>query len=98
LDEHTAIPDLIVIGEASWQRLSEQQQAWVQAAAQAAAEFQYTLWAEAVEDALTQLEAADITIHRPDKAPFIEAVQPLYDDLRISAPELYERVQTIRQN
>ncbi|MFU8847703.1 MAG: TRAP transporter substrate-binding protein [Opitutales bacterium] len=96
LDEHTSIPDLIVIGEASWQRLSPQQQEWVQAAAQAAAEFQYELWAEAVEEALTQLEAANITIHRPDKAPFIEAVQPLYEALRASAPELFKLVEAIR--
>lgn len=97
LDEHTSIPDLIVIGEASWQRLSKQQQQWIQASAEAAAEFQYDLWAEAVEEALAQLEAAGITIHRPDKAPFIEAVQPLYEDFRKSAPELDELVRAIRQ-
>ncbi len=98
LDETTSIPDLIVIGEASWQRLSEQQQEWVQASAQAAAEFQYELWAESVEEALTQLEAANITIHRPDKTPFIEAVQPLYEEFRKNAPELDELIQAIRQN
>jgi len=98
LDETTSIPDLIVIGEASWQRLSEQQQEWVQASAQAAAEFQYELWAESVEEALTQLEAAGITIHRPDKTPFIEAVQPLYEEFRKNAPELDALIQAIRQN
>jgi TRAP-type C4-dicarboxylate transport system substrate-binding protein len=96
LDEHSAIPDMLSIGEASWQRLSEQEQAWVLESVQATAEFQYALWAKAENSALEQLAAAGVTIYRPEKAPFISAVAPLYESFKQEEPRLYKLIEQVR--
>ncbi len=97
LDEHTSIPDLLLIGEPTWQRLSAQEREWIEASARAAAEYQYDLWARAVAESLAELQDAGITVHRPDKAPFSDAVQPLYTSFREASPKLFEIVESIRQ-
>ena len=81
LDEHSAPPDVLLISTWRWSQLTEQQKAWVEEAIDASVAHQRVLWQEATEAALAAVEAAGITVIRPDKAPFREAVAPLYDDL-----------------
>ncbi len=81
LDEHAAPPDVLLIGTHTWNRLSAQQQAWLAQAVQESVAFQRLRWQEATEVALEALEEAGVTVVRPDKRPFQEAVQPLYDAL-----------------
>lgn len=97
LDEHTAIPDMLVMSEASWLRLNEQEQAWVIDSVEATATYQYQLWEQAELEALKTLEAQGVTIHRPNKAPFIEAVIPLYEEFERSEPELSKLIKSIRK-
>lgn len=96
-DEHSAIPDVLIMGESSWQRLSEQEQAWLMDSVEAATAHQSTLWAQAENNALETLEEQDVTIFRPDKEPFMKAVEPLYLDFKKSDPKLYQLVEEIRQ-
>jgi tripartite ATP-independent transporter DctP family solute receptor len=96
LDEHSAIPDILTIGEASWTRLSPTQKSWVKASAQAAAKYQYQLWSQAEIEALETLKAAGVTIYRPDKTPFMQAVLPLYEAFKEDEKELYKLVKQIR--
>ncbi len=81
LDEHSAPPDVLLISTWRWNQLSAQQQAWVEEAIEASVTHQRALWVEATEDALAAVEAAGVTVIRPDKAPFREAVTPLYEEL-----------------
>lgn len=86
LDEHTAAPDVVVMGLDKWESLSPQQQQWAQQAMDASAVFQRELWQKASDDALVELEANGVTINRPDKTPFREAVKGLrasYEGTRI---------------
>ncbi|WP_411845014.1 TRAP transporter substrate-binding protein [Roseibacillus persicicus] len=97
LDEHSAIPDVVTYSAASWNRLSEQERAWVSESLKAAVAYQHELWAKAEKDALIELQKQGVTIHRPDKAAFIEAVQPLYQDFQATEPKLYRRIEPLRQ-
>ncbi len=86
LDEHTAAPDVVVMGLTKWNSLTEQQREWTQQAMDISAEFQRELWQQASEEALIELEAMGVTITRPDKTPFREAVKGLrasYEGTRI---------------
>jgi tripartite ATP-independent transporter DctP family solute receptor len=94
LDEHTAVPDVLVISTIICERLTPQQQAWIRIAAQESAELQKELWRESTEEALRVVEAAGVTIIRPDKAPFAERVQGLIDTFRAD-PTLGELVRAI---
>lgn len=89
LDEHTVLPDMILVGTHLWDRLSKQEQEWLQTAMDSSVVYQRKLWAESEKEALEAVEKAGVTIVRPDKTAFENAVQPLYskykDDKEISA-------------
>jgi tripartite ATP-independent transporter DctP family solute receptor len=77
LDEHTAVPDVLVMSEPIWQRLTVQQQVWVRQAARASAAHQRQLWAEATREALDAVRADGVEVVEVDKAPFQARVQGL---------------------
>jgi tripartite ATP-independent transporter DctP family solute receptor len=97
LDEHTAIPDVVIISTKVWERLSPEEQKWVQEAADESAVHEYKLWAESTAESMRELEAAGVTITYPDKEPFRKAVEGVYEQLKIQQPEIYEIVQAIRE-
>ena len=95
LDEHTTIPDVLLISTIVWEALSPQEQAWLQEAADESAQYQKVLWQKASDDALKALEEGGIEIIRPDKAPFVESVAPIYESFK-SEPEVYDIIQRIQ--
>lgn len=78
LDEHTFVPDVLLVSLPVWDKLTTQQRGWLQAAADDSVAFERQLWREATGEALAALAAAGVTITRPDKAPFIDAVRPMH--------------------
>jgi len=78
LDEHTFVPDVLLVSLPVWQKLTARQRDWLQAAADDSVAFERQLWREATREALASLQAAGVTITRPDKAPFIQAVLPMH--------------------
>lgn len=79
LDEHTFVPDVLLVSTRTWQNLSARQQGWLQQAAEDAADLQRLLWAEATEEALAQVRAAGVVIIEPEKVTFSNAVRPMYE-------------------
>ncbi|WP_259371343.1 TRAP transporter substrate-binding protein [Parasphingorhabdus cellanae] len=77
LDEHVSAPDVVVMSQSIWDRLSVQQQGWVREAMNRSVAFQRELWRRATDSALRDLEANGVKINRPNKAPFRIAVQKL---------------------
>lgn len=78
LDEHTAVPDVILIGTDSWSRLSEQQRTWLREAVAASVVFQRTLWREQTDVALAAVTKAGVTVIKPDKQLFQQQVAELH--------------------
>lgn len=81
LDEHTAVPDVLIMSLHVWQNLSPQQQAWVTRAAQDSIVYQRAAWQQASDEALAAVKAAGVTVIYPDKEPFRQAVQPFHQSL-----------------
>jgi tripartite ATP-independent transporter DctP family solute receptor len=79
LDEHLRIPDMLLISNIFWNRLTPDQQQIIQQAADVCAKFQYNLWEKRETEALGKVRQAGVTIIEPDVTPFIEAVQPLWN-------------------
>lgn len=94
LNEHTFVPDVLVIGTNTWQRLTDEQRQWVQEAADESAIFQRQAWREASDAALAAVEEAGVTIIYPDKEPFMERVNDLYASLR--GDPLYSLITRVR--
>ncbi len=95
LDEHTGLPDVLLISTIIWDQLTPQQQDWVQQAADASAEYQKILWKSATDEALQKVREAGVEIIYPDKEPFAQRVAHLYDEY-IDMPEIYSLIEEIR--
>lgn len=96
LNEHTAVPDVLVISTIVWNDLNEQQKKWLQESADESYQYQKKLWQESVRESLEAVQAAGVQVIYPDKAPFEEKVKPLIEEYR-SEPEVYELIQKIKE-
>jgi len=74
LDEHTAVPDILLMSLHIWESLTPEQQGWLQQAVDDSVVYQRELWEKASNEALAAIEASGVEIIRPDKAPFMAAV------------------------
>jgi tripartite ATP-independent transporter DctP family solute receptor len=77
LDEHTAVPDILLMSLHIWEGLSPEQQGWLQQAVDDSTVYQAQLWEQASNDALAAIEASGVEIIRPDKTPFMAAVEDM---------------------
>lgn len=96
LDEHTTIPDVLIMSTHLWNSLTENEQGWLQEAADASVQYQRELWAAAEKHALAEVEKAGVTVSRPDKAPFKEKVKPVYDAYKDNV-EIYNLINRIQE-
>ncbi|MFK7980715.1 MAG: TRAP transporter substrate-binding protein [Saprospiraceae bacterium] len=95
INEHTAVPDILVIGTEVWNRLTSQEQEWLQEAADEAKTYQRKLWQAAEQEALDAVVAAGVEIIRPDKTVFSEKTKSLFDAYK-DQPEKYQLIQDIQ--
>ncbi len=96
LDEHTSVPDVLIISTVVWNGLSDEQQQLLLHAAKDAAEYQKEIWHIATDEALAQVEKAGVKIYRPDKSLFEKKVAPMIEAYRSTEPEIYELIQKIK--
>jgi tripartite ATP-independent transporter DctP family solute receptor len=82
LDEHTSIPDVIIIGTHFWDNLSQQEQVWLMQAMDQATAFQRQLWEESTTMSLQEVAKAGVEIIKPDKTLFKEGVKLIYEELK----------------
>ncbi len=95
LDEHTMIPDVLIISKKIWDGLTEQEQKWLQRAIDDSVVKQRELWAISEKESLEEVEKAGVTVTYPEKAPFaakVEHIPELYKDNE----RLYQLIQRIQ--
>lgn len=97
LDEHLMVPDLLLISTLQWNKLSAEEQGWIQAAADSSSTYQFQVWQESEKEALAAVEAAGVEIFYPDKKPFMEMTAPIYEQYKESDPKFYKLIQRIRE-
>jgi len=77
LDEHTSIPDVIVIGTHIWDQLSMAEKSWLKLAMNESTIYQRKLWLEATNEALEAVIAAGVDVRVADKSRFKNSVKSL---------------------
>jgi tripartite ATP-independent transporter DctP family solute receptor len=82
LDEHTYIPDILLMSTVVWNNLSTQEQQWLQKAVDESVEYQKKLWKDANEDALKKVQELGVQVTYPDKKPFRDAVKEMYQSFK----------------
>lgn len=95
LNEHTRVPDVMIISTVVWNRLSEQEQNWLQEAANESVVAQRKFWAESEIESLQKVQEAGVSVTYPDKEPFAAKVQELLNGYQ-SKPELYQLIERIQ--
>ena len=97
LDEHQTIPDVLLMSQVVWERLSAEQQQMLQQAVDESRRYQREIWIGMVQESLAKVQEAGVEVGYPDKAPFMEKVQPLYEQFKVTHPREYWLVERIRQ-
>ncbi|GAA4440981.1 TRAP transporter substrate-binding protein [Pontibacter saemangeumensis] len=95
LNEHTMVPDILLVSTKVWEKLTPQEQQWLQEAAEESAVVQRKLWQEAEEEALREVKKAGVEVSYPDKEPFAKMVEPLYESYK-TEPEVYSLIKRIQ--
>jgi len=95
-NEHTSIPDILVIGTLTWNKLSEQEKDWLMEAVEEATVLQRKLWQDAEREALREIEKAGVQVSYPDKSLFEEKAKPMLQSLKEKNGHLYELIQEIK--
>ena len=97
-DEHTRIPDIIVLSAKIWNSMSEEQQQVIKTCAAEATEDYKASWEafenEVIDNAVNNFGVE--LVKDVDIAAFQEAVQPIYEKLKTDDPEVYGVVEQIR--
>lgn len=96
LDQHLIVPEVLVMSQIAWDRLTEEDQELILQAARDSVPVMRELWFERERASEEIVRAAGVEIITDiDKAPFIEAMAPVYE-AHVSNPELRDLVERIR--
>ena len=79
LDEHTWVPDVLLISTHVWESLDPHEREWLREAVASSVTEQRRLWKAASEHALAEVRAAGVEIIRPDLAGFRQAAEPMFE-------------------
>ena len=93
LDEHTAVPDILIMSTVVWNRLTEQEQEWLQEAVDESVPYQKKLWKDACDVAFAEVTKAGVEVINPDKTPNMQAVQGMHDSYK--GTSIYDLIQEI---
>lgn len=99
LDEHTSVPDVLMISTMSWEKLTEKEKKWLEDAALRSSIYQRKLWLEDEEKSMQQIKKSGVTIiprEKIDREAFREAVKEMYKEAS-SDSTIGELIQKINQ-
>ena len=97
LDEHTIIPDVLLINTNKWDQLSAEEKKWLAVAAKHSIAYQRKLWLASEKEALTAVAKAGVKIIRPKKELFSEKLNILYESFRENE-EVFELIKKIQND
>jgi tripartite ATP-independent transporter DctP family solute receptor len=95
IDEHTAIPDILLISTLVWNDLTQQEKEWLQKAVDESVLYQKKLWEEATRQALEEVQKVGVQIIYPDKQPFLSSIQSMYDSQK--GTPVYDLIQEVKE-
>nr|WP_229064361.1 TRAP transporter substrate-binding protein [Morganella morganii] len=96
LDEHTMVPDVLVMSTKSLDKLTPEQQEIVKQAAKDSAQTMAKLWEASEKEERAKVEKQGVEFITVDKVTFQDAVKPMYEDIAKSNPELSKMADRIR--
>ncbi|MDX1471473.1 MAG: TRAP transporter substrate-binding protein [Flavobacteriaceae bacterium] len=96
VDQHTAIPDILVFSSIIFEGLTEQEKKWITESAKEAAVKQRELWEAAEKEALAEIKKAGVNIIYPDIEKFKEKSESVVEGLKQNDTALFNLAQQIK--
>jgi len=97
LDEHTMLPDILIISKEVWDNLKPEFQEILLEAVRESVEYQREIWAQAEEADMNIVQDAGVKVVRPDKGPFRESVRSVWDEFEgTDMGELIKQIQEVK--
>ena len=97
IDEHTTIPDIVLISMKTWNKLTPEVQKMIQEAADESKVYQKQLWQEESDKDLKKVEEEGVKVSYPDKEPFREKVKKMLDSYQgTEVGELVRQIQEVQ--
>ncbi len=97
LDQHSSIPDVLLIGTKYWEQLSAEEKSWIQEAADESAHAQKEFWKESVEKSMKTAREAGVEVIIPEKSLFAEKSKSVVKNFIIQYPEMASIVEQIKK-
>ena len=89
ISEHLIIPEVLVVSKKTWDTLTPEQQEIVRVAGANSTKLQRELWAEREKKSMEVVKAGGTTVNMiEDKAPFQEAMVPVYEGYLAANPDM----------
>jgi tripartite ATP-independent transporter DctP family solute receptor len=79
IDEHTVLPDVVLMSTHLWNTLNDQEQQWIQKAMDLSVIEQRRLWSVSEQESLEAVKAAGVQVSYPDKIPFAKMSKTVAD-------------------
>jgi len=96
LDQHSFVPDVLLIGTKYWEKLSKDEKLWLQDAADQSAQAQKKYWNDSVDESMKIAKGAGVEIIIPDKALFAEKSASVLQEFVKKNPEMAPIVNQIK--
>jgi len=96
-DEHTMVPDVVIIGTKFWDLLTEEEKGWLDTAAKESVAKQKQFWQETIVENMKMLKEAGVQFIYPDKEPFVEKAKPVMQRL-MEDPRLKPIIDKVNSN
>lgn len=88
LDQHSAVPDVLLIGTKYWDNLTPDEKIWVQEAADESSQAQKVFWNESVEESMKIAEEAGVEVIIPKKSLFADKSKSVVEGFVKEYPEM----------
>lgn len=96
LDQHSSVPDVLLIGTKYWNSLSSQERQWVQEAADESSQAQKKFWNASVAASMATAKKAGVEIIIPEKPLFQEKSKSVLEAFINEYPEMTDIINKIK--
>jgi tripartite ATP-independent transporter DctP family solute receptor len=97
LDEHTRLPDILIISVRLWDNLKPEFQQILQEAIDESDEYQRNIWTEAEQTDMKTVQDAGVKVIHPDKEPFRASVKSVWEEFEgTEIGDLIKQIQEVK--
>jgi len=96
MDEHSAVPDVLIVSTKYWNKLSDQEKKWLQEAADESSDVQKIYWREADEASLKTVREFGVEVIYPDKSLFADQSKTVLEIFLKEYPRMVPLINQIK--